>query len=507
MLRSSLSAPYPPQGLSWDRFGLGPLPRLVQLVELKFNEFDPASDIVRLAPGLKQLTGLKHLTFSSETFEVDEALALSSSLSGLVSLERLILEGVGLESTHVAMILPGLTALRHLDLSRNAFSCSAAAIAPAFATLTALTHLDLGGEYVWTADDMSAIAPVLSLLPRLQHLDLGSYQDYDVTPTSNIVYGGNNAMAALGTSLPPSLKFLSLANNGLGADGILALVPGLRRLTALEALRLDGNIVEDSVEDRVSCLQALAGCLRHMSALTSLDLGHNCFGAPSALTLVGCLNHLPNLRSLDLRYNELGAGGMPQLGGSLQHMPKLRSLFLQSNSIGDDGVAELASSLMGSTSLTEINLSENELTGSSLCSLKAALVALSSGGRQQMTALELFHLSANDLGGPRSADSAQALASCLEHMPRLRLLDLGCNNICDSGAKQLANGLQQVSNLQVLRLNDNDFGNDGAAGLIGSLLSLTSLFDLELGDNKFTNDVIKVLRAALKRPGLYASIC
>ena len=64
-----------------------------------------------------------------------------------------------------------------------------------------------------------------------------------------------------------------------------------------------------------------------------------------------------------------------------------------------------------------------------------------------------------------------------------------------------------MSNLQVLRLNDNDFGNDGAAGLIGSLLSLTSLFDLELGDNKFTNDVIKVLRAALKRPGLYASIC
>ena len=79
--------------------------------------------------------------------EKEEASTFSSGLSGLVSLEQLILKGAGFEANHVAVILPSLTALRHLDLSSNAFSCSAASIAPALVTLTALTHLDLGGNH------------------------------------------------------------------------------------------------------------------------------------------------------------------------------------------------------------------------------------------------------------------------------------------------------------------------------------------------------------------------
>ena len=494
-----------PQGLSWDRFGLGPLPRLVHLVGLKFAEFALAkADVAALAPSMKQLTGLQRLTLSSEPLEPDQASTLSSSLSGMVSLEHLMLKGARLEAQHVAMILPGLTALRHRDLrSDDAFSCPAAAIAPALATLTALTHLDMGGDYVWTADDMTAMAPILSPLARLLHLDLANYPDGPgAAPAFNFTASGD-ALSALGHSLPPSLTFLSLGGNVFGANGIIAMVPDLRRLTALETLLLGGSIdgSNDSVEDRVSCLQALAGCMQRMPALTSLDLGCNCFGDDSTLALAGCLQHASNVQSLVLSHNELGAGGARQLAGSLQRMPKLRSLFLHSNSIGDDGVAGLASSLMGSASLTEINLSENELTVSSLCSLKAALVALSSGGRQHMTALVLFHLSGNSLGGLRSADSAQALAGCLEHMPRLRALNLGHNNLCDNGAKQLAIGIQRMFSLRTLQLNDNGFGDGGATDLVGSLVGLTSLTYIDIEENKFTDVARDILGAALKRQG------
>ena len=362
-----------------------------------------------LAPSLKHLTGLKHLRLCSEPLEPDQASALSSCLSGLVSLERIDMKEVRFEAQHVATMLPSFTALRHLELSNDAFTCSAAAICPALSSLTALTHLDLAENNLWKGDqDLTAIASVLSLLPYLSHLDLGIYNH-----SSNLTLG-NDAMSALGHSLPPSLMYLSLAGDWFGADGILAMVPGLQRLTALETLRLDNNIFgDDSVEDRVSCLQALAGCMQRMPALTYLDLGGNSLEGGSALALAGCLQHMPNAQYLDLNYNDLRDGGVRHLAGSLQRMLKLKCLILSSNSIGDDGAAGLAGSLAGLPSLIKINLSGNALTGTALRSFKSALVALSSVGRQQVTNLEVFDLSGNNLGGLRSAGSTQALTSCL----------------------------------------------------------------------------------------------
>ena len=182
-------------------------------------------------------------------------------------------------------------------------------------------------------------------------------------------------------------------------------------------------------------------------------------------------------------------------------MLKLECLLLASNDIGDDGAAALADSLMGLPCLIKINLSRNELTGTALCSFKSTLVALGSVGRQQVTNLEVFDLSGNDLGGLRSAGSAQALTSCLEHMPRLQSLNLGSNNIFDSGAKQLAIALQNMPSLRTLQLNDNSFSNGGATDLIGSLVGLTSLTNVEMCENGFTDDVRDVLEAALKRAG------
>ena len=453
LLASLSSCPRAPQGLSWDRFGLGPLPRLVQLVGLKFDESTLAkADVVALASSLKQLTGLKRLMLSSEPLEPYQASALSSSLSGLVSLEHLIIEEVCLEAAQVAMMLHGLTALQHLDLSSDAFSCSAEHIAPALATLTALTHLDLAENNLWKADqDLTAIASILSPFTCLSYLDLGIYQH----DTSVNFTPGDVAMAALGHSLPPSLTFLSLAGNEFGANAILAMVPGLQRLTALETLCLSDSLVggNNSEADRAGCLQALAGCLQSLSSLTFLDLRSNHLGAGSALALAGCLQHMPNIRFLDLSRNRLGAGGVQQLAANLRCPPNLRALFLSLNSIGDDGVAGIAGSLMGLPCLTELDIGRNKLTTAALCSLKAALVALSSDGRKIMIALEVFNLSGNDLGGLRSADSARALISCLEHMPRLQTLNLGSNDLRDSGAKQLAIGLQRMPNLQQLQLN------------------------------------------------------
>ena len=472
----------------------------MQLIGLTFDSTLAKTDVAALAPSLKQLTGLKGLSLSSEPLEPDQASALSSSLSGLVSLEHLIIMEVLLEAKHVATMLPGLTALRRLDLCSDAFSCSAEHIAPALVTLTALTHLALAANNLWKGDqDLTAIASILSPLSRLQHLDLGLYQ----RTSANFTPGGD-ALSALGHSLPPSLTFLSLEGNEFGANGILAMVPGLQRLTALEALRLGGNIVEDSgsVADRVSCLQALTGCLQCMSTLTDLDLGCNDLGAGSALALAGCLQHMPNVIHLDLSRNRLGAGGVQQLAENLQRLPSLRSLFLCSNSFGDDGVAGLAVSLLGLSCLTELDLGKNELTGTALCSLKAALVALGSVGRKHMTTLEVFSLNGNDsLGGLCTADSSKALAACLEHMPRLQTLDLGNNDLCDSGAKELAIGLQRMSNLQTLRLDGNSFGNGGATDLAGSFVGLTSLTLIDITENQFSDDVRDVLGSALKRPG------
>ena len=483
--------PTPPstQAFTWDRFGLGPLPRLVRLTSLKFDEDALGHDnVASLACSLGRLTDLKSLElphfYYQSTGQQSDISVLSSSLSGLVSLEHLVMGSVGLSAQDMNRMLSSLTALQRLDLC-----CCTSDIAP---VLSALTHLDLSNNRLWEAEGgMASISHSLNLLTGLLYLDLGHYEGFVRTRCDAA------AAATLGHGLPCSLTYLSLAHTGyfLGAEAILSLASGLHHLTTLKLLDLSGNIYEDvdSLEARTGCERALADCIEHMPGLTSLDLWSNCLGpdcvpalarslkrlrnlhdlnlgcnllGAGARLLIDCLQNLQELQVLDLSENELGVSGAQQLAVCLPRMPKLRDLDLGSNRFGDDGFVALTGCLVSLPSLTRIDVGSNELTEVAVEALATALRA--TGRLKAMPALVYFGMGHNKLGDR----SAQALAGCLEHMPHLKSLVL-----------------------EKIELHDN-----GVASLLTVMQKLDSLTFLDVSGNGLTNVTVNIIMAAMERP-------
>ena len=433
------------QGLSWDRLGLGPLPRLVRLTGLTFEMATLSRDAASaLMPSLRHLPDLRRLVLD-ECWEGGlsaadgEVLAhLSGILSGLNSLELLVIRSIGLGLDNFVRMLPGLISLRHLDISSNYIGEDVATIiSPVLATMTTLAHLDLSGNSMWENPDegliddngVATIASALAALTCLLHLDLSDNNNTGLRPLSDA------ALTVIGNSLPTSLKLLSLDGSGFSASGLVTMAPGLQRLTALENLGLSSYVLgTDSIQARTDSLQALWGCLHCMTALERLDLSLNYFGPSSARHLARCLRHMPAMRSLNLGFNQLGVSGASYLAVCLKHVPGLQSLGLRSN--------------------------------------------------------RLF------------AGGAQHLARCLKHVPALQSLDLGCNQLDVGGARHLAGSLHHMPALRSLDLCSNDFGDDNVAELADGLLALTSLAKIDLRYNKISESVTKILKAAFNgRPG------
>ena len=226
-----------------------------------------------LMPSLRHLPDLRRLVLD-ECWEGGlsaadgEVLAhLSGILSGLNSLEHLIVRSIGLGSDHFVRMLPGLTiSLRHLDMSSNYIGEDVATIiSPVLATMTALTHLDLSGNSMWENPDeglidyngVATFASALAALTGLLHLDLSDNNNTGLRPLSDA------ALTVFGNSLPTSLKLLSLDGSGFSASGLVTMAPGLQRLTALENLGLSSYVLgTDSIQARIEsyCRPCGAAC-------------------------------------------------------------------------------------------------------------------------------------------------------------------------------------------------------------------------------------------------------
>jgi uncharacterized protein (TIGR02996 family) len=100
--------------------------------------------------------------------------------------------------------------------------------------------------------------------------------------------------------------------------------------------------------------------------------------------------------------------------------------------------------------------------------------------------VRLARLDALDLNyGKLGAGRAELLFSS-PHLGRLRLLDLGNNNIGQSGVQALAAATPRLSGLRLLALDDNNLGDTGATTLLSSPL-LGQLRALNLEGNDLTD--------------------
>ena len=263
-------------------------------------------------------------------------------------------------------------------------------------------------------------------------------------------------------------------------DGDAAAVPRppLRVLTTLTRLYLaidvDGESACKLVSD-VTCLSQLANfrfygpvhdfegqeviapALRHLSALTSLQLESSYYGSTDVEALAPALGRLSRLAELNLANNELEEAGATVLASPIAQLTALTALELGENAVRDAGAQALTPALRHLSRLAKLNLADNEL----------------------------------------EEDGAAFLASAIAQLTALTALELGENAVGDAGAEELAPALRHLSQLAYLCLADNRFGADGAFALAPVLGHLTALTQLDLSENDLGADGAEALAPAL----------
>ncbi|GCB79833.1 hypothetical protein scyTo_0017020, partial [Scyliorhinus torazame] len=96
---------------------------------------------------------------------------------------------------------------------------------------------------------------------------------------------------------------------------------------------------------------------------------------------------------------------------------------------------------------------------------------------------------------------AKELSFALSTNQSLTFVNLGSNNLTDSGVKLLFAALRNPDcKIQILRLYSNALTDSCAEDLSSTLSTNRSLTDLELGINKLGDSGVKLLSAALKNP-------
>ncbi|XP_078069562.1 NACHT, LRR and PYD domains-containing protein 3-like isoform X2 [Mustelus asterias] len=183
------------------------------------------------------------------------------------------------------------------------------------------------------------------------------------------------------------------------------------------------------------------------------------------LTPIDCviLSHVIGLcdtiKHLNLKECYIQCEGLQQLGSILH---KCQELSLSYNNLGDSGVKQLSAALKNpDCKIQKLNLSVNDLTDS----------------------------------------SAQDLASALSTNQSLIDLNVGYNDLGDSGVKLLSVALRKPDcKVQKLDLYRNDLTESCAEDLASAVSTNQSLIDLNLDDNKLGDSGVKTLSAALRKP-------
>ncbi|XP_036413665.1 NACHT, LRR and PYD domains-containing protein 12-like [Colossoma macropomum] len=241
------------------------------------------------------------------------------------------------------------------------------------------------------------------------------------------------------------------------------------------------------------CCETVASALQNPKAhLRELDLSQNFLGDSGLASLCAGLNS-PHCRleTLNLSHINLEKKGAELLRAVLMG-PHIQPHTLNVFACGlkDDSAKILGSALWSSECrLRELDLSYNKLTTKGVKSVLQGLLS-------PYCDIEIIRLSGNMI----DEDCCTDLASVLKHS-FLRELTLDRSSIRDVGAKRLCSGLMSPHcQLQILGLRDCKLSKKACFYLTVALSSYSVLRKLNLGDNDLQDSGVKLLSTGLKHP-------
>ncbi|XP_072891936.1 ribonuclease inhibitor-like [Hemitrygon akajei] len=201
--------------------------------------------------------------------------------------------------------------------------------------------------------------------------------------------------------------------------------------------------------------------------------------------IASTVNANASLTELDLSGNKLGDSGVKLVSVALRNPEcKIQKLELESVGLTDSGAEDLVSTLRTNPSLTELDLSGNKLGDPGV---KLVSVALRNP-ECKIRKVRLFNVGLTDSG-------AEDLVSALSTNPSLTELNLGGNELGDSGVKLVSAALRNLEfKIRKLGLKRVGLTDSGAEDLVSALSTSPSLTELDLNENSLTDRSVPALR-------------
>ena len=454
----------------------------LKLINIRSNDItEEAAEA--LASIISSNTGLEELYLGNNQIH-SGAIKISTALKNISSLKVLDLENNNIPEGVVDELSAAITAndsLKKLLLSGNHLGSSTEMIINALNKVTTLEELTLNDNKNRGEELSQAMTSVLrknKLIKKLMLCDnnlnddgvkkiaqsLRKYSKLKVIhlQCNNITEQGAEALASI-ISSNTGLQELYLGNNQL-QSGVIIIATALKSISSLKVLDLEINNIPEQVADELSA------AIRTNVLLEKLWLSGNHLGS-STVKIINALNKVTTLKELTLNDNKNRSEELiPAITSVVTKNELMKRLMLCDNNLNDDGVIKIAQSLCKHSNLKFIDLQINKIT-------KAAAEALASIISSN-TGLEEVYLGNNQL-----QSGVIKIASALQNVSSLKVLDLKNNNISEQVADELAAAIKSNSSLEKLWLGGNHLGSS-TVRIVNALKKISTLKELYLNDNK-----------------------
>ena len=221
---------------------------------------------------------------------------------------------------------------------------------------------------------------------------------------------------------------------------------------------------------------SITAALKNISALQTLTFDNCNLSKDAADDLAVALYINQNLKRLRLPNNNLRGGGIA-IVSALSQIKTLTELNLKNNLLSEVVIDELSSAIKNNHLLETLNLSGNNLKTNGVIKIAQPLSAISS--------LKILNLQSNQI----TEGAADAIAIAILSNPKLEELYLGSNNLA-AGVIKIATALQYLTTLKVLDINNNDAPEEAAKELAVAIYNnRLELENLWLANNKFGSSV------------------
>lgn len=408
-----------------------------------------------------------------------------------------------------------LSVLQHLDLSTSyqCDNCSLVSFVQGIGYMNHLTYLNLGHISVRRESLRCTFDSVLCRLTKLEFLALQNCFEENL-PAMSLAHAISKLSRLTGLVLNKRLRPETFLNRStqdselvrVDASCLLIAVSALLQLQKLDlssiptpdSLSYDitnpGDVLRKFIRPGYLIgdgeIGALAGgCYPRMQVLTmitSLTLRHSSITDHGAMALGSCLFHLRRLQEFDFAYNDVMDRGALSVATSLSSITCLARLDVSGKSLLKEGAAAYASALRAHPQLKELTYNGMEVQSSLIMQrLRWTL--------PQMTSLVIADPDFNDRSVQRLVDSLQN-NSVLKSLTLRRIC-----NISSEGTLILAPTLASLRNLTHLTFESLGVEEEGAVAFCAALAWLTNLEALDINLDVFLEyHCCKVLEASLQ---------